>query len=97
MNRYNNNNSNTNDLEMGLYNNGYKKLKKHIQQQYYTSHSSKNKFTEINLYDNGEENECEHSEHSEHSEHDKSEYDSKKCCAAKNKARYFCNNICTIS
>jgi hypothetical protein len=90
MNRYNNN-SNTNDLEMGLYNNGYKKLKKHIQQQYYTSHSSKNKFTEINLYDNSEENEC------EHSEHDKSEYDSKKCCATKDKARYFCNNICTIS
>ena len=78
---------------MGLYNNGYKRLKKQIQQQYYTSHNSKNKFTEINLY-----NECDECDDSDEcDECDEYGCNRKNYCGTKNKALYFCNNICTIS
>lgn len=87
-NKFNSNsNSNSNiDLEMGLYNHSYKRLKQQIRKQYYTpsSSSTKHQFTEINL-DEQDENDI------------FLENKKEKCCDKKNKARYFCSNICVIS
>ena len=74
------------DLEMGLYNHSYKRLKHQIKKKYYThsSSSTKHQFTEINI-DEEEENDI------------FLENEKEKCCEKKNKARYFCMNMCAIS